>query len=70
LSDVDRPERTPERIYNWQDSQLSIARRYGECRFNGAVYFVAYDEEGKPLVRADVVKRERRTNRKQLRMDV
>ena len=25
----------PERIYHWQDSQLSIARHYGGCRYNG-----------------------------------
>ena len=46
--------RTPERIYNWLDSQLSIARHYGGCKFNGADYVIAYDEEGQPLVRKDV----------------
>ena len=47
-------ERTPERIYNWLDSQLSIARHYGGCKYNGADYVIAYDEEGQPLVREDV----------------
>ena len=47
-------ERTPERIYNWLDSQLSLARHYGGCKYNGADYVIAYDEEGQPLVRKDV----------------
>ena len=50
-------ERTPERIYNWLDSQLSIARHYGGCNFNGADYVIAYNEEGQPLVRADLLKK-------------
>ena len=56
-------EKTPERIYGWLDSQLSIARQYGGCKFNGACYSIAYDEEGKPLVRDDVLKRERKKAR-------
>ena len=51
----------PERIYGWEGSQLSIARHYGGCTFNGHDYLVATKEEGQPLVRADVWKRERRT---------
>lgn len=47
-------EQTPERIYNWLGSQLSIARFYGGCSYNGAKYVIAYDEEGQPLVREDV----------------
>lgn len=27
---------TPERIYNWSDSQLSIARHYGGISYNGS----------------------------------
>lgn len=53
----------PERIYGWLNSQLSIARHYGGCRYNGAYYFVAYTEDGQPLVRADVLKREQREKR-------
>lgn len=48
----------PERIYHWLDSQLSIARHYGGCRLNGHDYRVAIDEDGQPLVRADVLARE------------
>lgn len=55
---------TPERIYGWRDSQLSLARYYGGCQFNGASYRIAYEEEGQPLVRMDVVRREEAERRK------
>ena len=48
---------TPERIYHWLDSQLSIARHYGGCKFNGADYVIAYNEEGQPLVRSDLLRK-------------
>lgn len=51
---------TPERIYGWQNTQLSIARHYGGIKYNGKDYRIAYGEEGQPLVRADVLKREKR----------
>jgi len=50
-------KQTPERIYHWLDSQLSIARHYGGCRFNGVEYVIAYNEEGQPLVRKDLLKK-------------
>lgn len=50
-------KQTSERIYNWLNSQLSIARHYGGCRFNGVEYVIAYDEEGQPLVRKDLLKK-------------
>lgn len=46
---------TPERIYNWLDSQLSIARFAGSININGVTYIVAMHEEGQPLVRQDVL---------------
>lgn len=49
--------KTPERIYNWMDTHLSIARFYGGVSYNGAEYVVAMDEEGQPLVRADLLKK-------------
>ena len=49
---------TPERIYGWRDSQLSIARFAGGCTYNGQAYTIAMNEEGQPLVRWDVLKRE------------
>lgn len=57
------PNETPERIYHWQSSQLSIARHYGGCKFNGADYVIAFNEKDVPLVRADVLKRERKTKK-------
>lgn len=48
----------PERIYNWLDSQLSIARFYGGIHFRGARYVIAFSEPGQPLVRQDVLRRE------------
>ena len=45
----------PERIYNWLDSQLSIARFAGSITINGTTYIVATHEEGQPLVRQDVL---------------
>ena len=53
----------PERIHNWQFGQLSIARFYGGINFNGHKYLVAPEEEGQPLVRADVLKREQKAKR-------
>ena len=46
---------TPERIYHWLDSQLSIARFAGSITINGVTYIVAMHEEGQPLVRQDVL---------------
>ena len=54
----------PERIYHWLDGQLSIARHYGGCWYNDHEYRIAADEEGQPLVRADVLAREAKERRK------
>lgn len=45
----------PPRIYNWLESQLSIARFAGSITINGTTYIVATHEEGQPLVRQDVL---------------
>ena len=54
----------PERIYNWLNTQLSIARFYGGCTYNGASYDIAWNEEGQPLVRTDVLAKEKKAARK------
>ena len=54
----------PERIYNWLNAQLSIARFYGGCTYNGASYAIAFDEEDQPLVRTDVLAKEQKASRK------
>lgn len=54
---------TPERIYGWLDTQLSIARHYGGLTYNGKLYVIAPDEEGEPLVRIDVKMAEKKAKR-------
>lgn len=54
----------PERIYNWLNTQLSIARFYGGCTYNGASYAIDWNEEGQPLVRTDVLAKEKKAARK------
>ena len=54
----------PPRIYNWLDSQLSIARFAGSISINGTTYIVATHEEGQPLVRQDVLAAEAKAKAK------
>ena len=54
----------PERIYNWLDGQLSIARFAGSITINGVTYIVATHEEGQPLVRQDVLVAEAKAKKK------
>lgn len=60
---MDKPN-APERIYGWLNTQLSIARHYGGCKYNGHDYSIAPNEDGQPLVRMDVLKRERKQAKK------
>lgn len=46
---------SPEVIYNVSRSQLSVARYYGRCQFNGATYY--YCPVTDTLTRADVLKK-------------
>ena len=48
----------PDRIWGWRDSQLSIARHYGGCTYQGLCYVIDQVTEGQPLVRLDVIARE------------
>lgn len=50
--------KAPDRIWGWQNSQLSIARHYGGCDYNGHRYVIDEVTEGQPLVRLDVITRE------------
>lgn len=59
--------KTPERIYGWLDTQLSIARFYGGLSYNGKHYVIAHNEEGTPLVRSDVLAAEQKVKRKSAR---
>lgn len=60
-------EKPPERIYNWRNTQLSIARFTGGLRLQGHSYLVAENEDGQPLVRRDVLGRELKAQRQQAR---
>lgn len=51
-------QNTPEKIYNWINSQLSIARYYGGCKYNGQSYQIDMQDPDKPLVRSDILLRE------------
>jgi hypothetical protein len=54
----------PERIYDWQNNQMSIARYYGWLNYMGHSYTIAENEKCSPLVRADVLQREVKANKK------
>ena len=47
-----KPAPPPPRIYGW------LARYYGGRQYQGHDYVIAFDEEGQPLVRADVLRAE------------
>jgi hypothetical protein len=50
----------PEKIYGWRDTQLSVARHYGGCKFRGASYLIDYADPEHPLVRQDVLEAEKK----------
>lgn len=54
-----KPE-APDRIYGWLNSQLSIARYYGGCTFQGHSYVIDPIRPDPPLVRLDVLQREQK----------
>jgi hypothetical protein len=56
--------KTPEKIYGWLNSQLSIARFYGSCTFNGHTYVIDETDPDKPLVRQDVLKSKKKERKK------
>jgi hypothetical protein len=59
----ERAPMPPERIYNWINTQLSIARFYGAINFQGMRYEIAPNEKGQPLVRFDVLLREAKASK-------
>jgi len=54
----------PEKIYGWMDTQLSVARHYGGCTYQGHAYKVDYNDIDQPLVRSDILLQEK-TEKKQ-----
>jgi hypothetical protein len=64
LYDTPTKPEPPERIYGWLNSQLSIARHYGGMTYQGMRYEIDYLSEGQPLVRWDVLEREKKATEK------
>ena len=50
----------PERIYGWRNSYFSVARYYGSCNYQGHHYIVDMTDPDEPLVRADVLTKEKK----------
>lgn len=53
---------SPEKIYHVSQTQLSIARYYGQCKYNGDDYIYIPSED--VLVRADVFKKEQKPGKR------
>lgn len=47
--------KAPDRIYNWLSTQLSIARFYGSCTYQGHSYLIDMKGEGQPLVKQSIL---------------
>jgi hypothetical protein len=45
----------PEKIYGWLNTQLSVARYYGGCTYDGHPYRIDMQDPDRPLVRVDVL---------------
>lgn len=63
----------PDRIYNWLDSQFSVARFYGGMRYQGHMYVVDPKTAGAPLVKLSVLIAERKAEKltfKQLKTEI
>ena len=44
----------PEKIHNWLNTQLSIARHYGGMSYMSHYYYIDYIDPEQPLVRSDI----------------
>jgi len=53
----------PERIWGWLDSHLSLARHYGSVTYQGHAYVIDDDLYDPPLVRVDVLEREKKLSK-------
>lgn len=54
-SKPEKPMKAPDRIYNWLDSQFSVARFYGGCTYQGHGYLIDMKGEGQPLVKQSIL---------------
>lgn len=51
----------PEKFYRVSQTQLSIARYYGGCNYNGDSYI--YDPTDDSLIRSDIFKKNKKVSR-------
>lgn len=58
----------PDRIYDWLNSQLSVARFYGGMRYQGHMYVIDGKTAGAPLVKQSVLIAERKAAKKAKQM--
>jgi hypothetical protein len=56
----EKPMKAPDRIYNWLNSQFSVARFYGGMVFQGHRYVIDQTTAGAPLVKQTVLIAERK----------
>ena len=54
----------PEKIYGWLNTQLSIARYYGGCTYQGHSYLIDMQDPERPLVRQDILSAEKKAKKK------
>ena len=50
---------TQDRIYGWRESQLSVARFYGQITIQGESYVIDFADPKQPLVKWSALKKER-----------
>jgi hypothetical protein len=61
---LEKMNKPPEKIYNWLNTQMSIARFYGGLTYQGHSYKIDLTDKDKPLVRADVFNAELKESKK------
>ena len=50
----------PEKIYGWLDTQMSIARHYGDLKYLNHNYVIDFNDPDQPLVRQDILDSEKK----------
>lgn len=63
LQELLQPSQPPKKIYGWMDTQLSVARHYGGCTYQGHSYKVDFNDLDQPLVRQDVMEEEKKAKK-------
>lgn len=63
LQELLQPSQPPKKIYGWMHTQLSVARHYGGCTYQGHSYKVDFNDLDQPLVRQDVMEEEKKAKK-------